>query len=250
MARISLSTIEDTLKNTGWRCDSREYKNLKTPMQFRCPEGHLVENTWERLRRKLFCPTCATNVKLKIVDVQPKKKVGDFRVLALDQSSKKTGWSVYDDGVLVGYGLFETERLEPFERIEELCDWLNSMLVGWKPDLVGIEDIQYNPRSEYEKDGISNHNTFKLLGQVMGAVIITILRHQIPVTEVHNKVWKGHCKIKGRSRADQKRSAQILVKKWHDITIGQDESDAICIGKYFAETIKTVSDKKEGIGDF
>lgn len=249
MARITLKDVNNKLKGTGWSCLSKEYKNLKTPMQFKCPEGHLVEATWQKIRSEPRCPTCQANLKMQIVDVAPLKKTDKIRVLALDQSSFKTGWSIYDSTELIAYGIFETNKREQIDRITELCDWLNSMVVGWKPDLVGIEDIQYNPRGEFQ-EGTQNHNTFKLLGQVMGAIMISAIRLNCPIEVVNIKTWKGYCKVRGSRRADQKRSAQLLVKNWHDVTVTNDESDAICIGKYFAETIKTGSDKKEGIGDF
>lgn len=248
MARITIETVDEGLKGTGWSRVSQEYKNLKTPMQFHCPEGHLVEVTWEKMRRKQTCPVCTANLKVHIQDIGAiKKKTGARRVLAIDQASYNTGWSVYDEGELVGYGIFTTRKNESLLRIVDVCDWLNSMIDGWEPDLVGIEDIQYNPRGEFG-GGVGNHNTFKLLGQLMGAIMLTVARMKVDVKPVNNKVWKAHCKIKGATRAQQKKNAQGKVKEWHDVTVEEDVSDAICIGKYFAETSK--GEQKAGIGDF
>lgn len=248
MTRINIETIDETLKYTGWKRVTEQYKNLKTPMQFRCPEGHLVETTWEKLRRKQTCPVCLANFKVRIMNIDAKKKEeGVSRIIGIDQASYNTGWSIYDNSELVAYGVFTTSKNESLLRIVDVCDWLNSMIDRWKPNLVGIEDIQYNPRGEFGQ-GTGNHNTFKLLGQLMGAVMLTVARMKVEVASVNNKVWKAHCKIKGANRAQQKKSAQVRVKEWHDVMVEEDVSDAICIGKYFAETMK--GEEKKGIGDF
>lgn len=254
MARITLLDVQEELRKHDWKCLSKEYQNLNASMSFQCPFDHLVETAWGKLRKKIVCPTCNMNLKSEFVDVGFLKKGEEFRTLALDQSSNKTGWAVYDNEKLIKYGVFQTSKGSGLERIVNLCEWINSVLANWKPDLVGIEDIQYNPRGEkrsyseqLETGDIRGHDTFKLLGQVMGAVMLTIARNKCEVATVNNKVWKGHCGIKGRTRADQKRSAQLLVEKWHGVKVMEDESDAICIGKYFTGRRGTV---KEGIGEY
>lgn len=43
--------------------------------------------------------------------------------------------------------------------------------------------------------------------------------------------------MKGRSRVDKKRSTQLLIKQWYDITVGEDVADAIGIGRYMAKSV-------------
>lgn len=229
MARITLDDIQEELKKEGWSCTEEKYVNLKTPMIFRCNEGHLVETTWGKLRNKRVCPVCLNNVKKKISNVSAKQKTAAFRTLALDQSSHKTGYAIYDNKELISYGVYETNKNNPLERIVDVCDWLDSMIISWKPDLVGLEETQYQPGSG------TGHDVFKLLSQVMGAIMITVARNKTKVDTVLIPTWRHHCGVKGRSRVDQKRSAQNLVKKWYDISVTDDESDAICIGKYFSD---------------
>ncbi|MBQ6628119.1 MAG: hypothetical protein IJH65_04805 [Methanobrevibacter sp.] len=38
------------------------------------------------------------------------------------------------------------------------------------------------------------------------------------------------------SRSDKKKSMQLLVKKWYDVSVSNDEADAIGIGKYVTDT--------------
>ena len=53
--------------------------------------------------------------------------------------------------------------------------------------------------------------------------------------------WRAHCEVKGRARADKKKSMQLLIKKWYDVSVTEDEADAIGIGRYVSENFtKTV----------
>ena len=41
---------------------SKEYHNLDSELVFKCNEGHEVYASWKRMRNKLECPVCKTNV--------------------------------------------------------------------------------------------------------------------------------------------------------------------------------------------
>jgi Holliday junction resolvasome RuvABC endonuclease subunit len=73
----------------------------------------------------------------------PKKGTDTQRILALDAATSITGYSIYDDKVLVGYGTFRTTTtLTATERINQVKNWLKAALKEWEPDFVGIENIQ------------------------------------------------------------------------------------------------------------
>lgn len=241
MAKITITSIDEELSKYGWLCTSTKYVNLDTPLSFRCNEGHEVVTTWGKLRNKIVCPVCKNNVKKNIVNIQSKPKTSNYRILALDQSSHKTGYSIYDGNELISYGVYESTKSEELDRIKDVCDWLDSMIVNWKPDEVGLEETQYNPNSGM------GHDVFKLLSQVMGAIMITAARAKCKVSKVLIPTWRHYAGVKGNTRPDQKRSAQMLVKKWHDVNVTDDEADAICIGKYFADQ---ATQRNNAIGDF
>lgn len=58
---------------------------------------------------------------------------------------------------------------------------------------------------------------------------------KVPFKICSTNTWRAHCGVKGQKRADKKRSMQLLVKEWFDITVTDDEADAIGIGKYVAD---------------
>lgn len=230
MARITLNSITEELAQDNWKVISTEYTNLSTEMEFECPEGHKVFTTWDKLRKRRECAICKQNAlkqnRLTIID----KKKGTTRVIALDQASHKTGFAVLDNRQLVKSGVFEASADDEVARFHEVKEWLISIITNWKPDLIAIEGIQYQSNVNM---GVT---TFQTLARLQGVLLDTCYEYGVPYKICATNTWRAHCGVKGVQRADKKRSMQLLVKKWFDISVSDDESDAIGIGKYAAET--------------
>ena len=228
MARIKIETIAEELAPDGWKVLSTEYQNLDTEMEFMCAEGHKVYAPWKKIRTKRECPVCKQNqFKLNQNVIKPKVK-GENRVLALDQASRVTGYSIFDGNTLVHYGTFETTDEEEGKRCHEVRVWLMSMIENWQCDLIGIEGIQFQ-----EKMGVT---TFQTLARLQGILIDLCIELNIPYVICPTNTWRAHCGVKGRARADKKRSMQLLVKEWYDVSVSDDIADAVGIGKYVSDT--------------
>lgn len=236
MAKITIESINEELAQTGWKCISTEYKNLDSELQFNCEEGHLVCAPWKKIRTKRDCPVCKGNKHKSnnALQVEPKRK-GEKRVLALDQATHITGWSIYDGQKLIRYGTFETNQKDEIERISTIKNWLLSMLENWKPDFIAIEGIQFQDESSGNKMGVT---VFQGLARLQGVLMETCYAQKIDYTVCPTNTWRNHCGVKGRYRADKKRSMQLIAKKWYDISLTDDEADAVGIGKYAADLNK------------
>jgi hypothetical protein len=46
--------------------------------------------------------------------------------------------------------------------------------------------------------------------------------------------WRAYSDVKGKQRVDKKKSAQLIIKKNFDVSVTQDEADAILIGCWAA----------------
>jgi len=228
MAKISLDDIRKEVEEHGWQVLSTSYVNLKTEMNFLCNEGHSIYLTWDNVRKNFSCPVCSTNryknLETKIIE----KKKDTVRILALDQSTRKTGYSIFDNGKLIRYGIFETSLEDEIARDSAIKTWLLSMLHNWQPDYVGIEGIQYE-----ERFGVT---TFETLARLQGVLLETLFWEKVPYYVCHTATWRTHCGVKGKTRVDKKRSMQSIIKKEYDVTVTDDEADAIGIGKFIAET--------------
>ena len=243
MSKIKLQDIQDELQKEDWKVISDIYKNLDTEMTFQCPEGHLVLTTWKKLRNKRYCPTCSANqYKEKEIKPLPKKKEVT-RVLALDQATHITGYSIYDDGKLVTYGIFQTNSNDEIERDNEIVNWLYNIINNWNIDIVGLEDIQLQNHGGGSNIYAQSSNgvgiqTFKILAHLQGILMLTIHNLKLPYKIISPSTWRNHCGVKGKSKSDRKRSMQMKVKEWYDISISDDEADAIGIGKYLSESYR------------
>ena len=58
LAKIKLEDIRKAAIEHDWELVSTEYKNLKTPLEFKCEEGHLINLPYEKVRDKWECPIC------------------------------------------------------------------------------------------------------------------------------------------------------------------------------------------------
>ncbi len=235
MARITLDIINEELKEFGWKCVSTEYKNLESELRFECDEGHEVYAPWKKIRTKRECPRCKQNEFKKLVEsVKPKPK-GAKRVLALDQATYTTGWSIFDGDNLVRYGTFNTNISDETARINAVKNWMLSMISNWNPDCVAIEGIQFQEESSGQKLSVT---VFQGLARLQGVLMEACYALKVNFIVCSTNTWRNHCGVKGRYRADKKRSMQLIAKKEYDITLSDDEADAIGIGKYAASLNK------------
>lgn len=228
MAKITLESIQNLAWEHGWTLLSKEYHNLNEILEWNCPEGHLVFRSLKKMRESFLCPTCEEN-KCRGNAQQVGKAKDVVRILALDDATEKTGWSIFDNDRLVSSGVIEFTQSDTIERISKMRKWLVDMIDIWRPDRVAIEDIQLQ-----KFDANIGVDVFKTLARLQGALLITCFEKDVEYAIVHVSTWRSHCKIKAKTRVDQKRAAQIFVKDAYGVDATQDEADAICIGTYCA----------------
>ena len=99
-------------------------------------------------------------------------------------------------------------------------DWLIGLLNKWEPNTIILEDIQQQ----------SNVSTFKTLAKLQGVLEYITKKSNVEYYIISPATWKSHTGVKGKTRVDQKKSAQLIVTRIYNIQATQDESDAICLG--------------------
>ena len=208
LAKIQIEDIKAELSKDGWNLVSTEYHNLDEILEYTCNEGHHVFAPWKKIRTRRDCPLCKENpLASSTLRAIPKKK-DTFRVLGLDQATKVSGFSIYDDKKLIKYGIFNASTdLEEIARDHLIKEWLVSII-----------------------------KTFETLARLQGILMEACFDLGVPFKIAPTNTWRAHCGVKGRSRSDKKRSMRQLVKEWFDISVTEDEADAVGIGKYISET--------------
>lgn len=147
-------------------------------------------------------------------------------LLALDQSSRTTGWAVFQDSNLLDSGTFTVTGADIGKRLVSIKSIVLSLLEKYDIKEVVFEDIQV------QQNVLNNISTFKILAEVFGVLWETFEELNIPSSAVLSTVWKSYLGIKGTNRAEQKKNAQNYVLNNYKKKVSQDESDAICIGTY------------------
>lgn len=151
------------------------------------------------------------------------KELADLVLLALDQATQCSGFSVWENGKLVQYGKHEQDDADIHVRIHKICLWIESLLDQYAPDKLVIENIQNQ----------NNIATFQKLAWLQGAIVELAQNLHIPCEIIAPSEWRAKCNfLKGneKTRQAQKKIAQQWVLRTFGANCTQDEADAICIG--------------------
>lgn len=148
----------------------------------------------------------------------------DKILLALDQSSKVSGWAVFRNGMLEDYGKFSFSSTDVPTRLIQIKKATQDIINSKNINCVALEEIQM------QRNVTNNVVTFKTLAFVMATILILCTEQKLPYEIIPSATWKSVCEVKGKARTEQKQNAQKFVKEEFGITAIQDICDAICIG--------------------
>lgn len=154
-----------------------------------------------------------------------------MKILALDQSTRITGWAVFADGALQEYGKFDAENAgaDIGKRLTYIREKVKVLIDKYDIQKILIEEIQL------QNTVGNNVVTYKKLAYVQAILIQMFDELRLPYEIIASSSWKSTLSIKGRARAEQKKNAQIYVNTIYGIKATQDECDAICIGTHYTK---------------
>lgn len=149
-----------------------------------------------------------------------------YKILALDQASKNTGYAIFVNNQYSTHGLIQSSSSDLGVRLKHLRDELTVLILNNNINEVIFEDIQLQ-----ENVG-NNVATFKTLAEVMGVIVELLTELNVPYRSVLSSEWRKRLKINGSSRKIQKEKAQTYVRNKYSLNVSEDEADALCIGTY------------------
>lgn len=150
-----------------------------------------------------------------------------MKVLALDISTKSTGYAVFDEGELIQSGCITATSASVLERIEKITKELEE-----KVDIDSINKVIV----EDPIPASCGHNTvvYKALTYAQGSIAIMLYRHNKLTMEFFtSSEWRAKCGIhtgRGITRNVLKQLDIDFVKENYNKTVNDDEADAIGIG--------------------
>lgn len=166
-------------------------------------------------------------------------------ILAFDQASRTSGWSVFEDKNLIAHGTFTFSDSDLGKRLWKIRQKVIELTTTYKPNKIVYEDIQL------QEDATNNVKTFKTLAEVFGIIYEYATEAGIPNEAVLAGTWRSSLGIVGKYRDAQKANAQRWVLDNCGVRVVEDEADAICIGAH-AAGIRTAKQKpvKEQVFDW
>jgi crossover junction endodeoxyribonuclease RuvC len=146
----------------------------------------------------------------------------NIKLLAFDQSTKITGYGLYNNSKLIEYGILQSDINEknPIERMKQMHDKIKECLDKYNPHFVVFENVQFQ----------KNYGTFQQLSQLQGLIMALLFERNIGFQYVESTAWRAFCGVKGKKRAEQKANAIQIVKDKFNLSVSDDEADAILIG--------------------
>lgn len=147
-------------------------------------------------------------------------------ILALDQSTRCSGYAIFNNDQLINSGTFTLIDDDLGIRLVKFREKIISLIKDNNIDEVVFEDIQLQSNSG-KNMGVT---VYKALAEVFGVLTELLTELGIQYEVIPAVTWKSLLNIKGKARPEQKKNAQSFVATTYAKKVSQDESDAICIG--------------------
>ena len=153
-----------------------------------------------------------------------------MKVIALDQSTSITAYSVWNKGKLKDYGVIKSDPKEknPVGRMRQMYEMIKDKIESEKPDWIAIEGVQYQ----------TNQRIYSMLSQLQGVLFALFFYLDIGFTVVEVKSWKSLAKVQGRKRNEQKNAAIQLIKEKYNADVSEDEAESILIGEWVIQNME------------
>ncbi len=155
-----------------------------------------------------------------------------MKILALDLSTKSTGYAIYNDNKLIEYGCLTAGSADPINRIQKIIIDLDKVL-SKHSDISKAYAEEVRP--EGTGYGVGNLHTHRLLMYTQAAVAFLLHNKYagIELEFVYPSSWRSKCGIKngrGVKRSTAKAADIQWVKDNFGLEVNDDIADAIGIG--------------------
>ena len=149
-----------------------------------------------------------------------------MKILALDLSTKNTGWAVFENKELIDKGCIESTNTNVLNRISTIVNSLTEVYNNYLPQKIIVEEV-------LPDDVKHNQSVYKALMYLQAAVALEFNKYGKTLEFYTSSEWRKKCGIHtGRGiKRDALKAADIkFVKDNYNIDVNDDIADAICIG--------------------
>ena len=149
-----------------------------------------------------------------------------MKVLSLDQSTRCSGYSLFENGQYVESGVINMSKskLETDKRSFEMAKEIWKIIKKYKPDELVLENVQQQ----------SNPATMIILARLAGMIIGYAEAHNVNVHILLPSQWRkalGYSQGAKVKRKELKQQSIDYVKANFGLELSEDECEAICINE-------------------
>lgn len=148
-----------------------------------------------------------------------------MKILSTDQSTRVTGWALFDDGRYIKSGVIDLHKIKDTdERSKQMAVEICKLIEGAKPDCVIIEEVQQQ----------SNTATVIKLARIQGVAIGFCAAHNIDLHILTPTRWRsalGYKQGPKVKREELKEQSLNFVKNNFKLELIEDEAEAVCINE-------------------
>lgn len=227
MARLSHEQIKAEVGKLGYDLiDDSNYTTLNSFIIVKCKNNHNIKATLNDLRKPSFtCPCCDKPIVFNNPRVVPEKT--GYRIIAFDQATEHFGVSIWDNGELVFYSLYNFTG-DLVSRLLKIKQFVQQIVIdNWKPDFIIMEDIQQQHGAII---------TYKILAMLLGVIEVVCKENGIKYEVVSPNTWRKYAGTCGKNRKEEKILSVAKVKEKFGINVSDDVAEAILIGNYAIRT--------------
>lgn len=149
-----------------------------------------------------------------------------IKIIAFDQASVNTAYSVWQDSELIRYGMVTADKkIKSHLRLRQMSVKIADVIKQEQPDYVVFEDCQLQA---------GNAATFQVLCQLQGMIMALLYDAGVNFDVVRPSVWKSFIGVAKGKRDEQKAKTLDKIEELYQITLKQNDdlADAIGIGHY------------------
>lgn len=149
-----------------------------------------------------------------------------MKTLALDLSTKSTGWAIFDGTKLIDYGNILASNSNVLTRISTIVEQLMIIHNKYLPQQIIVEEV-------LPDDVGHNSSVYKALMYLQALVAIEFNKYGKTLEFFTASEWRKKCGIRtGRGiKRDTLKAADIkFVKDNYNLDVNDDIADAVCIG--------------------
>lgn len=148
-----------------------------------------------------------------------------MKILAFDQSTKISAYSLFVDGKYVECSTIDLHKMkDTSERVRAMGVELCKIIEKYNPDKIVMEEVAQQ----------SNALTLKLLARIQGIIIGFCAAHNIDTYIIEPSKWRSTLHFKqgsGVKREELKAQAITHVKDVYKLEPSEDECESICINE-------------------